>query len=401
MRRLRTDYIDIYQVHWPDRPTNMFGQLGYRPDDTPAVPVEETLAALAELVQAGKVRHVGISNETPWGLMRYLHAAESPGLPRIASIQNPYSLLNRSFEIGLAEMSWREQVPLLAYSPLAMGVLSGKYLDGARPAGARLSLFERFTRYSLPEAEAPTRAYVGLARQHGLDPAAMALAWVDISTGSFATELLAPGGVALALGRLEPGELLLPERLLAEPDLAPLWRDLGERITPLANAAVDTTGAERRLCAAFKVATLDGFGRFVKVLVLISAFLDYLRWNNEQYIVTDQRVIQIRGVLNKEVIDSSLDKINDVELRQSWLGRIFNYGTIEILTASDVGINEMRRIAQPLEFKRAMLDAKHHFARGFGYLDPAPVAAYLPPTPGAGGAGEIAIGNVVGNGVVE
>ncbi|HNB89280.1 MAG TPA: NADP(H)-dependent aldo-keto reductase [Plasticicumulans sp.] len=179
LKRLRTDHLDLYQVHWPDRPTNMFGQLGYRVDDTPAVPVEETLAALAELVQAGKVRHVGISNETPWGLMRYLRAAETPGLPRIASIQNPYSLLNRSFEIGLAEMSWREQVPLLAYSPLAMGVLSGKYLDGARPAGARLSRFERFTRYSQPEAEAPTRAYVGLARQHGLDPAAMALAWVD------------------------------------------------------------------------------------------------------------------------------------------------------------------------------------------------------------------------------
>lgn len=179
LARLRTDYLDLYQVHWPDRATNRFGQLGYRADDTPAVPVEETLAALGELVRAGKVRHVGISNETPWGLMRYLRTADSAGLPRIASIQNPYSLLNRSFEIGLAEMCWREQVPLLAYSPLAMGVLSGKYLGGARPAGARLSLFERFTRYSLPEAEAPTRAYVELAHRHGLDPCALALAWVD------------------------------------------------------------------------------------------------------------------------------------------------------------------------------------------------------------------------------
>lgn len=117
----------------------------------------------------------------------------------------------------------------------------------------------------------------------------------------------------------------------------------------------------------------------ISVVVLISAFLDYLRWNNEQYIVTDQRVIQIRGVLNKDVIDSSLDKINDVELRQSWLGRIFDYGTIEILTASDVGINEMRRIAHPLDFKRAMLEAKHNFNRGFGYFDPA--AAYTQPAP--------------------
>ncbi|KPV50857.1 hypothetical protein SE17_24495 [Kouleothrix aurantiaca] len=118
----------------------------------------------------------------------------------------------------------------------------------------------------------------------------------------------------------------------------------------------------------------------ISLFVLVSAFFDYLRWNNEQYIVTDQRVIQIRGVLNKEVIDSSLDKINDVELRQSWLARMFDYGTIEILTASDVGINQMRRIAHPLEFKRAMLEAKHHFNRGFGYFDPGMVA-YSQPAP--------------------
>lgn len=114
----------------------------------------------------------------------------------------------------------------------------------------------------------------------------------------------------------------------------------------------------------------------ISLIVLISAFLDYMRWNNEEYIVTDHRVIQIRGIFNKEVIDSSLDKINDVELRQSWLGRIFDFGDIEILTASDVGINLMRRIGYPLEFKRAMIDAKHEFNRGFGYLDPQAVAAY-------------------------
>lgn len=126
----------------------------------------------------------------------------------------------------------------------------------------------------------------------------------------------------------------------------------------------------------------------ISLFVLISAFLDYLRWNNEQYIVTDQRVIQIRGIFNKDVIDSSLDKINDVELRQSWLGRIFDYGTIEILTASDVGINEMRKIAHPLQFKRAMLEAKHNYSRGFGYLDPQSVAAYTQPAapPSAGAA---------------
>jgi uncharacterized membrane protein YdbT with pleckstrin-like domain len=114
----------------------------------------------------------------------------------------------------------------------------------------------------------------------------------------------------------------------------------------------------------------------ISLFVLISALLDYLRWNNEQYVVTDQRVIQLRGIFNKAVIDSSLDKINDVELRQSWLGRLFDYGTIEILTASDVGINHMNRIGRPLEFKRAMLQAKHNYAHGYGYLDPQAVAAY-------------------------
>jgi uncharacterized membrane protein YdbT with pleckstrin-like domain len=116
----------------------------------------------------------------------------------------------------------------------------------------------------------------------------------------------------------------------------------------------------------------------ISLIVLISAFLDYLRWNNEEYVVTDHRVIQIRGILNKEVIDSSLEKINDIELRQSWLGRIFDFGDIEILTGSDVGVNSMRKIGHPLEFKRAMLEAKQEQSRGYGYLDPQAVAAYMP-----------------------
>ena len=114
----------------------------------------------------------------------------------------------------------------------------------------------------------------------------------------------------------------------------------------------------------------------ISLIVLISAFFDYLRWNNEEYVITDQRVIQLRGIFNKAVIDSSLDKINDVELRQSWLGRIFDFGDIEILTASDVGVNTMRRMGHPLEFKRAMLEAKSEHNRGFGYFDPQAVAAY-------------------------
>ena len=182
LRRLQTDYIDLYQVHWPERPTNFFGELGWRPDanvrvDDP-VPIEETLTALDRLLRSGKVRAIGVSNETPWGVHEYLRLSETRGLARIASIQNPYSLLNRSFEVGLAEMAVAEAVPLLAYSPLAFGVLSGKYLHHARPQGARLTRFPHYTRYSGPQAQAASECYVQLARQAGLSPAQMALAFV-------------------------------------------------------------------------------------------------------------------------------------------------------------------------------------------------------------------------------
>ncbi|WP_333897693.1 NADP(H)-dependent aldo-keto reductase [Mixta calida] len=179
LKRLNIDYIDLYQVHWPQRQTNCFGKLGYQYTDS-SVPVTllETLEALAEQVRAGKIRYVGVSNETPWGVMRYLQLAEKHELPRIVSIQNPYSLLNRSFEVGLAEISQHEGVELLAYSSLAFGTLSGKYLNGARPAGARNTLFSRFTRYSGEQSQLAIAEYVDLARRHGLDPAQMALAFV-------------------------------------------------------------------------------------------------------------------------------------------------------------------------------------------------------------------------------
>ncbi|MEN8174986.1 MAG: NADP(H)-dependent aldo-keto reductase [Pseudomonadota bacterium] len=180
LKRLATDYVDLYQLHWPDRPTNYFGRLGYEheEDDDSVISIAETLETLSHLVKAGKVRHVGLSNETPWGVAQFLKHAEQSGLPRIASIQNPYNLLNRSFEVGLAEFAHREAVGLLAYSPLAFGVLSGKYLDGQEPEGARLTLFSRFDRYSNEQAEDATAAYVALARRHGMDPAQMAQAFV-------------------------------------------------------------------------------------------------------------------------------------------------------------------------------------------------------------------------------
>jgi len=218
LRRLQTDYLDLYQVHWPDRKTNTFGALGYthQPHDD-EIDIAETLSALGELVTAGKVRHVGVSNETPWGVMQYLRAAEQHGLPRIASIQNPYSLINRSFEVGLAEFAEREQVGLLAYSPMAFGVLSGKYLGGQQPEGARLTLWKRFDRYSKPEAEVATRAYVELAQEFGLSPAQMALAFV--TSRSFVTSNIIGATTLEQLDEnMASADIRLPEALLERID---------------------------------------------------------------------------------------------------------------------------------------------------------------------------------------
>lgn len=179
LRRLKTDYIDLYQLHWPDRGVRAFGTLGYEhdPNET-ATPPEETLAELEELRRAGKLRTIGLSNETPWGAMRFLTLAEAGKGPRPVSIQNPYSLLNRSFEVRLAEIALREDCGLLAYAPLGAGTLTGKYLDGRKPEGARLTLWPNNRRYQGERAEKAVRAYVELARAHGLDPAQMAIAFV-------------------------------------------------------------------------------------------------------------------------------------------------------------------------------------------------------------------------------
>lgn len=179
LKRLRTDYVDLYQLHWPDRSTNHFGKLSYahNPDEE-ATPIAETLSVLGDFVKAGKVRAIGLSNETPWGVMAFLRAAEQGAGPRPVSVQNPYNLLNRSFEVGLAEVAMREDVGLLAYAPIAGGTLSGKYLDGQRPTGARMTLSPDNTRYFKPNGEPAIAAYVALARKHGLDPAVLAHTFV-------------------------------------------------------------------------------------------------------------------------------------------------------------------------------------------------------------------------------
>lgn len=218
LRRLGIDCIDLYQIHWPDRRTNFFGRLGYvhdpKPEDTP---MDETLEAMDALVKSGKVRHVGLSNETAWGSMRYLQLSETRGLARPVSIQNPYSLLNRSFEVGLAEVAHREDLGLLAYSPLGFGVLSGKYVGGARPAGARLTLFQQYARYSSALGELATRRYLTLAQKCGLDPVQLAIAFV--ASRSFVTSAII-GATSLAQldTLLGASELTLSPEVLREID---------------------------------------------------------------------------------------------------------------------------------------------------------------------------------------
>lgn len=216
LQRLQTDYVDLYQLHWPQRQTNCFGQLNYPyPDAQEEVTLIETLEALTELVNAGKVRYIGVSNETPWGVMSLLRLAEKHDLPRIVSIQNPYNLLNRSFEVGLSEISHYEGVQLLAYSPMAFGCLSGKYLNGAKPAGARCSLFERFQRYFTPQGIKATQAYVALAQEAGLDPAQMALAFVN-QRPFVAANIIGATSIAQLKANIDSINLELSEEVLTK-----------------------------------------------------------------------------------------------------------------------------------------------------------------------------------------
>lgn len=181
LKRLKTDYIDVYQLHWPERNANFFGQRNYKHDENEAWNdnFNEVIQTLDGFIKAGKIRHYGVSNETSWGLMRQLQESERHGLTRCKTIQNPYSLLNRTFEINLAEVGMREKIGLLAYSPMAFGVLSGKYLNGQMPEKSRIKLFPQYSRYSNPQALRLTGKYNELAQELNVSLAKLALAFVN------------------------------------------------------------------------------------------------------------------------------------------------------------------------------------------------------------------------------
>jgi aryl-alcohol dehydrogenase-like predicted oxidoreductase len=229
LERLQTDYVDLYQVHWPERATNFFGKRGYvHVPGADGIAIEDTLNALSELVDEGLVKHVGLSNETPWGVMEYLRLASERGLAKVVSIQNVYNLLSRQFETGLAEMAIREEVGLLAYSPLAFGVLSGKYLGGKMPAGSRLALFERFARYGSPQSTSATEAYKEIADNHGISLAQMSLAFV-CQQPFVTSNLIGATNMQQLSENIEAVNVKLSEEVLAEieaihnryPDPAP------------------------------------------------------------------------------------------------------------------------------------------------------------------------------------
>ena len=181
LKRLQTDYVDVYQLHWPERNVNFFGQRNYvhKEDEAWSDNFKSVIETLDGLVKEGKIRHYGVSNESSWGVMRHLQESTANGLTRCKTIQNPYSLLNRTFEINLAEVSMREKVGLLAYSPLAFGVLSGKYLGGNMPEKSRIKLFPNYSRYSNPQALHLTEKYKEMADRHGMSLTHLSLAFVN------------------------------------------------------------------------------------------------------------------------------------------------------------------------------------------------------------------------------
>lgn len=228
LKNLQTDYIDLYQMHWPERIMNMFGQRGITTLDEKWQPnFKEVLDVYDGLIKEGKIRHIGVSNENPYGLMKFLNESEKHNLPRIATIQNPYSLLNRLFEVGLSEIAMREQVGLMAYSPLAFSFLSGKHLNGTL-SNSRLGLFPQFTRYSSDNCKNATVSYNEVARAHGLTLTQLALAFVNQQKFVMAT-IIGATTIEQLKENIAAFELVLTPDIIAEinqiqaiyPDPAP------------------------------------------------------------------------------------------------------------------------------------------------------------------------------------
>jgi len=217
LKRLQTDYVDLYQLHWPDRPIRVFEGLEYRRFADDAHNIHEILELLGELVASGKVRFIGLSNETPWGVMSFLKLAEQHNLPRVVSVQNAYSLVSRAFEVGLSEISYEEQVGLLGYSPLGQGYLTGKYENGALPPGARKTLFNRLGRYEQGNGPRAISTYVALARKQGLDPSQLAISYA-LSRPFMTSVIIGATTMEQLKTDIAAADLTLPEAVFEEID---------------------------------------------------------------------------------------------------------------------------------------------------------------------------------------
>jgi len=218
LKRLQTDYIDLYQIHWPDRYVPTFGQTVYDPQqERDTVPIAEQLSVFADLIQAGKIRYLGLSNETPWGVSEFSHVAKQLGLPKVVSIQNAYSLINRIFDSALAEATYRENIGLLAYSALGFGFLSGKYLNG-KPENTRISLFPGFgQRYHKPNVNEAVAAYVEIAHRYNLSPVQLALAFVK-SRWFVTSTIIGATTIEQLHENLSSFDVVLDKDILAEID---------------------------------------------------------------------------------------------------------------------------------------------------------------------------------------
>ncbi|RXR34150.1 NADP(H)-dependent aldo-keto reductase [Flavobacterium piscinae] len=218
LKNLQTDYIDLYQMHWPERVMNMFGKRGLTEIDSNwKENIADVLFVYDKLIKAGKIRHIGVSNEAPWAVMKFISESEKNNLPRIATIQNPYSLLNRLFEVGLTEVCMRENIGLMAYSPLGFGILSGKHLNGTQP-NSRIALFPQFTRYTSENATKATKLYQELANSHGLTLSQMALAFVQQQPFVMST-IIGATSIEQLKENIDAHKIVLSKEILNEIDL--------------------------------------------------------------------------------------------------------------------------------------------------------------------------------------